>query len=293
MRGFRVFCLLLLSAVFGGPACSNGGGVGSPGGPSSMGSPGATINGALVSEGGSANKHSGGGGSATVPGLVVSVAGTGIRTPIDSADQFVLKGVPGGSVQLVFTAPSLNSSVTLMDVQEGDVLNVGVVVNGSTVALDSQQRQRGSETELEGRIEAVPPTTEADTLIVAGRAVTTNGDTQFFFRGDETADFEDLEVGMRVHVRGTRNGQTMTATLVRIQHTRVELPVNINGIVDELDGDASEFEFMIGDRLITGDSGTAFQGKSTFADLADGKRVEVKGLLRNGSIYAQRIHVHK
>jgi hypothetical protein len=258
-----------------------------------MGSSGATINGALISEGGSANKHSGGGGSATVPGLVVSVAGTNISTAVDSADQFVLRNVPSGTVQLNFIAPSLNGSISLTDVQDGDTVNVGVVVSGSSVALDSQLRQRGSETELEGRIEALPPTTDDDTMRVAGRQVTTNGDTQFFFRGDESASFGDLEVGMRVHVRGTRSGDTMAASLVRIQNTKVELPVNINGIVDELDGDRDEFEFMIGDRLITGDTDTAFQGKSTFADLADGKRVEVKGLLRNGSIYAQRIHVHK
>jgi hypothetical protein len=50
---------------------------------------------------------------------------------------------------------------------------------------------------------------------------------------------------------------------------------------------------MVGDKLVKGDTATVFFGNSAFADLADGKRVEVKGSLRDGFVYATRIHVHK
>jgi hypothetical protein len=257
-------------------------------------SSGAVINGAIVSDGGSATKHQGSGtGSTSVPGLVVTVAGTAISAAVDSADQFTLRDVPAGSVQLVFSAPGVGGTVALTDVQDGDSVDIGVMVSGSSVVLDSLSRRRGSDTELEGRIEALPPTTAPGTFIVAGRHVTTNDGTQYFFRGGEPATFADLEVGMRVHVKGRRNGDTLVAAVVRIQNPKVDLPVNVHGIVENLSGTVTAFEFTVNDRLIKGDADTAWQGNSRFSDLANGKRVEVKGELRDGYVYALRIHVHK
>ncbi|HET9268179.1 MAG TPA: hypothetical protein VFO31_08440, partial [Vicinamibacterales bacterium] len=74
MGRIRGFALIALAVGFGSAACSNTG----QSGPTAMGATGATINGAIVVEGGSAKKHAGGGGSASVPGLVVTVAGTNI-----------------------------------------------------------------------------------------------------------------------------------------------------------------------------------------------------------------------
>ncbi len=289
MRRFSQFLTLMVVVAVSAAACSSA----NQSGPSAMSS-GAVINGAIVSEEGSATKHSGAGtGSTTVPGLVVSVAGTAISATVDSADQFVLRDVPSGSVQLVFSAPTLSGSVALTDVQTGDTVDIGVMVSGSTVILDSQSRRRGSDTELEGRIEALPPTTAPMTFIVAGRHVTTNDLTRFYFRGDEAATFADLEVGMRVHVKGRRSGDTLTAAIVHIQNPKVDLPVNINGIVRNLEGTVAAFQFTVDGRLVKGDTETAWQGNSRFSDLANGKRVEVKGQLRDGYVYALRIHVHK
>jgi hypothetical protein len=247
-----------------------------------------------VSEGSSATKHSGtaAGTSPTVPGLVISIAGTTISAPVDSADQFTLSGVPSGNIQLQFTAPTLNASLSLIDVQSGDAVQIGVVVSGGSVTLDSERREHGREVQLEGRIEALPPTTLPLSFIAAGRHVTTNDATLFVFRGNEPATFEDLEIGMRVHVKGQRSGESLLAAQVRIQNPKVDIPVNIHGTVSDLTGTAAAFEFHIGDRLIKGDMNTAFNGGSRFADLANGKRVEVRGELRDGFVYALRIHVH-
>jgi len=208
----KPLALVILVLTIGSAACSSA----NPAGPSAMGSA-AIINGAIVADEGSASKHNGGGtGSSTVPGLVVTVAGTTISAVVDSADQFTLRDVPSGTVQLVFTAPNLSGSVALSDVQGGDTLDVGVVVSGATVVLDSQSRRRGSDTELEGRIRALPPTTAPHTFIVAGRHVTTTDTTRYFARGDERVGFDNLQVGMRVLVNGQRRGDTLVATSVKM-----------------------------------------------------------------------------
>ena len=284
----RRLILFILAIGVGTAACSGANQVG----PSPVGS-GATINGSIVSEGGSATKHAGtSGGSQTIPGLVVSVAGTTISAPVNNADAFTLTGVPSGTVQLVFAAPSLNTSLSLTGIQAADIVEIGVIISGATVMLDSDRRTRGSETELEGRVEALPPTTLPNTFIAAGRHVTTNADTKFFFRGDETATFADLEVGMRVHVKGQRSDGSLLASLVRIQNPKVDIPVHVNGLVSDFGGTPIDFHFNVGDRLIKGDVNTAFQGNSRFADLANGKRVEVTGELRDGFVYALRIKVN-
>ncbi len=280
--------LLTLGLAAGTAACAGS----NPAGPSAP-TMGATIAGVIVSEGGTASKHVGGsGGSLTVPGLVVSVAGTNISAVVDNADQFTLRSVPSGTAVLQFVAPTLNASATLTDLQNSETVNIGVVISGGTVMVDSQHREHGREVQLEGRIEALPPTTSPLTFIAAGRHVTTNATTLFYFRGDETATFADLEIGMRVHVKGTRNGESLVASLVRIQNPRVDLPVQIHGIVEEFSGTPAAFEFRVGDRLIKGDADTAFQGGSRFSDLANGRRVEVKGQLRDGYVYALRIKVN-
>ena len=209
--------MIALGAVLGSAACSNA----NQSGPSATGGSGATIHGVIVSEGGSAAKHSGSGGSVSVPGLVVSVAETNISATVDSADQFTLRHVPTGSVQLVFTAPSLGGAVSLSDLEEGDTVEVGVTVTGSTVSLDSRRRQRGRDVELEGRVAALPPTTAPGTFIVAGRHVTTTDATRFDARGDDDrVSFGDLAVGMRVLVKGERRNDSLVAMSVLMPSSR-------------------------------------------------------------------------
>ena len=214
VRNMRVFALIAVAAAFGSSACRNA----NQSGPAAMGS-GATINGAIIAEDGFATKHSGGSGSATVPGLVVSVAGTNISGPVDRADQFTLRGVPSGSVSLVFTAPGLHGAIGLSDLQDGDAVEVGVTVSGSTIALDSRRRQRGRDIELEGRVAALPPTTAPGTFIIAGRHVTTTEATRYGARGDDRVSFRDLEVGMRVLVTGGRRNDSLVASSV-LMHLR-------------------------------------------------------------------------
>jgi hypothetical protein len=125
--------------------------------------------------------------------------------------------------------------------------------------------------------------------------VRTDGATQFV-EGGTTRSFADLRIGMRVHARGSLAGDSFTASEVRIQNTNVDVPVNVNGVIDSVTGSASAFQFKIGSRVVKGDAQTQFFGDGdapdSFASLKDGVRVEVKGEQRDGFIYAARIHVN-
>jgi hypothetical protein len=134
-----------------------------------------------------------------------------------------------------------------------------VSVENATVTLESQSRSMGSDTELEGRIEALPELTAADDLVVAGRTVLTDEDTTVYF-GNTEGDFEDLLIGFRVHVKGTMAGPDLLATVIMVQNTDPDIQYPINGIIEAFMGTEDAFEFTIGRHLIKGDAvGGAFQ----------------------------------
>jgi hypothetical protein len=98
----------------------------------------------------------------------------------------------------------------------------------------------------------------------------------------------------------TEPESAIAADSVLIQNTNTWIPANVNGIVEVLNtpppSDGFDFMFQIGSRVIQGDGETTFYGDNevprTEEDLANGQRVEVKGELRDGFIYAVRIHIN-
>jgi hypothetical protein len=81
----------------------------------------------------------------------------------------------------------------------------------------------------------------------------------------------------------------LLASIVGIE-TRIDFGQS-NGIVLNFSGVASNFAFTVGTRDVHGDASTEFFGGSAFPDLHNTVRVNVKGLQRDGFVYAQRIHV--
>jgi hypothetical protein len=230
-----------------------------------------------------------------VPGLVVTVVGTTISSGVDAADRFTLTGVPPGNIQLRFSGAGIDSTVSLSQVLPAQTVSLVVNVAGTTVVVESEIHSAGATEELEGRVESLPPTTADGSLVVAGKTVKTDTTTRFE-QGGATKAFTDLQIGMRVHVEGTVSGADLRASLIRIQNTTTWIPVEINGVIDSLSGDASLFQFKIGSRLVKGDALTTFFGSGStvqsFATLKDGVRVEVKGQQRDGYVYAERLHVN-
>jgi Domain of unknown function (DUF5666) len=293
--------VMLVSAAFGLSACGSKGNA--PTAPSS-GSGAGTLTAATIT--GSVRNGSS---SATV-----GVAGTSMTTGLDGAGHFTLANVPTGDVQLHVTSGGANAMVPIAAVQAAQTIEVVVSVSGATASLDSEVRHGGGETELNGVVEALPPTTAASTFRAAGKTVATNASTIFVNSG-VTRTFADLTLGARVEVKGTLAGDTLTATRVEIEGAIAPAPApvpapkpeaEVTGTISALSGTASSFQFNVGSLVVKGDSTTAIggsdNGKSSvtaksgdtgksFADLKNGVVVEVKGVQQNGFVQASRIQI--
>ena len=268
------------------------GGSSSPVAPGSSTSGGASITGSVLGAGSSAMTSSTGG--SAINGLIVTVAGTSNKSSVDATGRFRLDGVPSGDLQLQFSGP-VTATIPVSQVQPAETITLVLSLSSSTVTLESQQRSTASDEQVEGRVESLPPNMAAGSVKVSGRTVTTDSST-IIRQGGATRTFADLQIGFRVHVKGRTSGANLLATSIEIQNTDTTIPVNVNGVIDTVTGAAGNFQFQIGSRIIRGDALTVFFGDGdspkTFADLTDGDRVEVKGLQRDGHVYAVRIHIN-
>jgi hypothetical protein len=260
-------------------------------------SPGATGSTATITgsvQGASASALLGASSGAALTGVTVTIAGTTIASSVDAGGRFALMNVPPGDVQLQLTGGGANAAVALAAVRAAQTVDIVVMVAGASASIDSEVRSGAGESELEGRVESLPPTMPALTFKAAGRAVRTDSGTRFI-DGSVTRTFADLQIGMRVHVKGTLAGDTFSASQVELQNANI-VPVEVNGIIDSVTGTAATFQFRIGSRVVKGDVLTAFFGDGdkpdSFASLKDGARVEVKGQQRDGFVYATRIHIN-
>ncbi|MFO7693311.1 MAG: DUF5666 domain-containing protein [Vicinamibacterales bacterium] len=230
---------------------------------------------------------------APLAAMAAQVVGTPISAPVGAGGGFSLEGVPEGDVQLRFVGSGVDASVALNPVRPGDVVSLLVGVAGATAMVQSESRNAGGKVELEGRVESL---TAPDTLVVAGRTVTTTAETAIRDSNDGIKAFENLAIGQRVHVKGTLGADGIIADSILIQNTITTIPVNVNGVVESLSGTEGDFSFLIGSREIQGDASTVFYGEDgvllTFAALVNGARVEVKGEMGDGFVYAVRIHIN-
>lgn len=281
-------CVAVLSAACGGSKSPTSPSSGTP--PVSSAADAATISGSVQ---GSSSALTAASNGAALTGVTVSVVGSAISSGVDGAGRFSLLNVQPGDVQLRITGAGADATVSLGQVQASQVLEIVLLVAGQSATVDSELRRGSGESELEGRVEALPPTTAALTFKAAGRVVNTTSAT-LFTQGSSTRSFADLAIGARVHVRGSMAGDVFTATSVLIQGTNVSAPVEVNGVIDTLTGTASAFQFNVGSRVVKGDATTTFFGHGeqpdTFSSLKNGVRVEVKGEQRDGFVFAARIH---
>ncbi|HEU4694834.1 MAG TPA: DUF5666 domain-containing protein [Vicinamibacterales bacterium] len=262
----------------------------SPIAPTSTGGSGAVITGTVRSGGASIAAST----SAAGQGVTVSVVGTNVRSGIDAAGRFSLSGVPAGDLQLKFTGTGVDATLSISQVQSSQTIDLVVNLAGSFATLEAERRDSSGEVQLEGRIESLPPTMAANTLKVSGNTIVTDGSTRIV-RGGADRPFSDLEVGMRVHVVARPSGSNFQAVSITVQNTNTNVPVVVNGVVSDLSGNSTNFEFRIGSRVLKGDVLTEFFGNGnddTFEDLENGQRVEVKGQQRDGFVYIARIHIN-
>lgn len=232
--------------------------------------------------------------SGSTTGMTISVVGSSETTTVDATGRFRLVITPSGNVQLKITGAGVDSTATVGTVTAGDTIEITITVTGGTAEIEDSDRASGQNREVEGRVEAVPPTTAAGTFRVAGKTITTTSSTTYKKSDGGTASFADILLGARVHVKAApTSGTVLTATEVNIQNQQTQLPVELNGNISGFSGTASAFSFDIAGRHVLGDSSTSFNGNSSFTDMANGARAEVKAEYRANALWATRIHVNR
>jgi hypothetical protein len=238
------------------------------------------------------------------------VNGTSISVTSDDGGNFTLQNVPPGNLTLTITGNGFSSQIQLPPVNMNDQLRITVRVNGGTATLDDDELESSdNKVEIEGVISAVNGMTSSGGTIVVGRLnssvlVTSAGSIT---KGGTVLKPNDLVAGMRVHVRATKSGSTLTATTVIVQ-TGNSGPENGNKRDgDESDDDANDVHFsgtiagaptgscttsltlMVGGTKVITSASTKFDN-TTCAALVSGDSVKGEGAKQNdGSVLAKEI----
>jgi len=254
--------------------------------PPSIGTGSATINGTLASLTAASLRP-----AAAASTITVTVTGTGIAATVSPGGTFVLDGVPSGTVELHFTGSGIDARSQIRDVADHEVVHVVVHVSGSDATLTITSRESRNQVELEGLIASI--NAGARTLVVNGTTVNVPGDA-IIRHGDRPIAFGDLQLGQRVHVRGTMNGQVLQATEVKVQDENAGEDAGeaeVSGLVSGLTGSCPSLTLMVGSTKVTTDASTRFE-PGTCTQVANGLQAEAKGTRQSdGSIRATRLEL--
>lgn len=223
--------------------------------------------------------------SVGLAGVAVSISGTDLRTTTDGSGRFKLSGVPTGSIQVQFSGAGASGSVQIDDVTELDAVEIDVEVENGILEVQNEERERGSESELEGKIGSVNQ--GAQSFMVGQTTVVVPPGTEIT-DGFRMLAFTDLVVGARVHARGSKSGSTLTATEIKVQQSTLDRD-EASGAATDLGGACPDRTFRIGSLSVAVNESTIFV-KGTCADIVDTVEVEVKGLKRpDGSLLATNL----
>jgi hypothetical protein len=162
-----------------------------------------------------------------------------------------------------------------------------VTVSGQIATLESCRRVRGTDEEIEGRIESLSP---PNTFVVAGRTVSTGSSTTFTAAGQAIA-FDALGIGQRITVKGQSGGGALIAAQVDVLTPIVIGNLSLNGAIANVTGTRSTFQFMVGSTPVQGDAATIFEAGSQFNELGNGLTVQVTGVQRTGFVYVTRLNI--
>ncbi|HTM24552.1 MAG TPA: DUF5666 domain-containing protein [Vicinamibacterales bacterium] len=189
---------------------------------------------------------------------------------------------------------------------------------GTSKTLGGAANDAAASAEVEGVIEAVPPTTASSTFRVAGKTVRTDPST-VFVDGSVTRSFSDLRVGLRVEAKGSLSGDTLTASRVELEEAAEEPEpepepqpapapprqpnppapepgdddeqneAEVTGMLGPVSGSCPAISSTVGTTRFSTSASTRFDDASCSA-FKTGDRVEVKGTRNaDGSIAASRL----
>ncbi|MCX9155370.1 DUF5666 domain-containing protein [Niveibacterium sp. 24ML] len=158
-----------------------------------------------------------------------------------------------------------------------------VLVRGSFVAgvLNAQEVKfvpdATVDIKLEGLLYALDSTNK--TFIIKGVTVRWNDSTVF---DPSSSSAADLANGVKVEVRGSKDGNTLLATKIEIKRTDLPAIAEVKGVITDF---VSASNFKVGGQAITTTSTTIYKD-GTASSLAAGRSVEVKGTLSGSTISA-------
>ena len=283
-------------------ACGGEGTLSSPIAPSS--SAGASISGTISGSARSAplTIESGSFSLLDAHGVTVSVAGTGISTVADNRGQFTLTNVPTGTVQLNFTGPGSNATVTLTGVGPEDKVQITVTVNGNTAHVDSEHHSApaNDKREFQGRITSLD--TRGQSFQIPGLTVKTTA-TTVIRHGNRTMQFSELRVGDHIEARGALDGTTLTATEVKVEPQGEDDDdedrgdtggqAEVSGAVSASTGACPTVTFIVGaSTKVAVTKDTFYDNTSCAAATKNGAKIEVKGTrASDGTITATRVEI--
>jgi hypothetical protein len=247
-----------------------------------------------------------------VTGVTVTVVGTNLSSTVDAAGRFTLLNVPPGDVRLQLAGGGTNATLDLGAVQALQSIDLVVMVSGSSASIDSQVKSGAGEAQLEGRVESLPPTMAALTFKAAGRTVRTDSGTRFV-DGSVTRSFGDLQIGMRVHVKGSLSGDSFTATRVELQSAATPAPTtptpppptptppqdssaSIHGVLKSIGGAKPSLVLLVDTTTVRTSSGTEVKRRGdvqTLDELKVGQSLHIVGDRQSdGSIDARKIEIN-
>ena len=158
-------------------------------------------------------------------GIVVTVVGTGASTTTDAQGDFVIS-VPAGDVTLRFQGSGIDATLQISGVAAGQTVTITVRLSGSKAEIESEEVSDrcfsvGAKAEIEGKIESKT----TDSLVVDQQG---KGEFRAFVttatrirKGNNTLTLDELDVGARVHVKGT--GRGVTDGLCSVDATEIKL----------------------------------------------------------------------
>ena len=167
--------------------------------------------------------------------------------------------------------------------------------DASTSVRKADRRAHGQESQIEGLVEQLPPTTAPLTFVVAGVTVITNADTKFYDRG-AVATFASLELGRRVHVKGQQTDAGLVAAAVMMQNPNLGVGgIEFTATITSVSGVSPIMQATIGAYTVNTNADTLVKRKGdvqTPAALQVGMTVTVIGRLQvDGTVTAKQIHI--
>jgi hypothetical protein len=183
--------------------------------------------------------------------------------------------------------------VTLNGVGPNDHVQITVTVNGNSAHVDSEHHNNG---EISARISSID--NSAKTFVAGAWTVKTTGST-VIRHGSKTLQFGDLKVGDHVQVRGSRDGNTVTATEIKVEQGGEgddrddddKDEAELEGNVSALSGSCPGISFTVHGTKVTADNTTTYR-RTSCAAIKNDLKVEVEGTKKNdGSVFAHRISI--